>query len=180
MNVNEPEESSLNETGVDPIATPERGLNLRLGLGLLVMGLAVMGVLGWFVYKGISTRVLAAKTLVGQTRDASVLTVSITHPTSGAAAQELVLPGNTQAFIDAPIYGRINGYLKKWYADIGTHVHKGDILAEIEAPEADHQLRQAEADLETAKANLSLAQVDRYPHSQSASERCCRPSAGVC
>ncbi len=118
-----------------------------------------MGVLGWFVYRGISTRVLAAKTLVVQTRDASVLTVSITHPTFGAAAQELVLPGNTQAFIDAPIYGRINGYLKKWYADIGTHVHKGDILAEIEAPEADHQLRQAEADLETAKANLSLSQV---------------------
>ncbi len=159
MKVNEPEESSLNETAVDPIATPERGLHPGLGLGLIVVGLAAMGVLGWFVYRGISTRVLAAKTLVMQTHDASVLTVSITHPTLGAATQELVLPGNTQAFIDAPIYSRISGYLKKWYADIGTHVRKGDILAEIEAPEADQQLRQAEADLETARANLSLSQV---------------------
>ncbi len=159
MKVNEPEESSLNETSVDPIATPESGLHPGLGLGLIVVGLAVMGAIGWFVYRGISTRVLAAKTLVVQTRDASVLTVSVTRPTFGAATQELVLPGNTQAFIDAPIYARISGYLKKWYADIGTHVRKGDILAEIEAPEADQQLRQAEADLETAKANLSLSQV---------------------
>jgi RND family efflux transporter MFP subunit len=101
----------------------------------------------------------AAKALVVQTRESSVLAVSITHPTLGAAAQQLVFPGNTQAFMDAPIYARISGYLTKWYADIGSHVHKGDILAEIEAPEADQQLQQAQADLETAKSNLSLAQV---------------------
>ncbi len=161
MRINQPEESSLHETSpaAEPLASPEGGLHLGLRLGMIVLGLAVLAVIGWFVYQGISTRMLAAKALVVETREASVLVVSVTHPKLGAATQELVLPGNTQAFIDAPIYARINGYLKKWYADIGAHVHKGDILAEIEAPEADHQLRQAEADLETAKSNLSLSQV---------------------
>ena len=79
------------------------------------------------------------------------------------ATQELVLPGNTQPLIDAPIYARTNGYLKKWYSDIGTRVHKGDLIAEIETPEVDHQLQQASADLETAQANLNLAQTDRRP-----------------
>jgi RND family efflux transporter MFP subunit len=161
MKVNESEEPSLNEAGTDPkpVETPQGNRRLGLGLGLFVLGLAIAGLIGWFVYKGISTRVLAAKALIVQTHNASVLTVSITHPKLGAAAQQLVLPGNTQAFIDAPIYARISGYLKKWYADIGSHVHQGEILAEIEAPEADQQLRQAQADLETAKSNLNLAQV---------------------
>ncbi len=162
MKLNEPEESSVNPIVGDPpdAMPPPRGrLSVGLLLGLLALGLSALAIIGWFVYKGISTRVLAAKALVVQTHEDSVLTVSVTHPTLGAAAQDLVLPGNTQAFIDAPIYARISGYLKKWYADIGTHVHKGDILAEVEAPEADQQLRQAEADLESAKANLSLSEV---------------------
>src|SRR5687767_2146052 len=65
---------------------------------------------------------------------------------------EIVLPGNTQAFIDAPIYARTNGYLKRWYVDIGAHVKRGQLLAEIETPEIDQQLQQARADLKTAQA----------------------------
>ena len=77
----------------------------------------------------------------------------------GAAAQEITLPANTQAFIDTPIYARTNGYLRKWYADIGTHVHTGELLAEIETPELDQQVQQAQSDLATAQANQQIAQI---------------------
>jgi RND family efflux transporter MFP subunit len=131
----------------------------RLGLGFIVLLLLAAGAIGWFVYKGISTRVSTEKALVIETHDASVLTVAVTHPKMTGATQELVLPGNTQPLIEAPIYARTNGYLKKWYADIGTRVKAGDLLAEIETPEVDHQLQQARADVETAQANLNLAKL---------------------
>jgi RND family efflux transporter MFP subunit len=85
--------------------------------------------------------------------------VNVAHPQPGDRAQELVLPGNTQAFIDSPIYARTNGYLKRWYVDIGARVRNGQLLAEIETPELDQQLRQARADLATAEANLNLSQI---------------------
>ena len=78
---------------------------------------------------------------------------------SGRAAQEIVLPGNTQAFTDSPIYARTSGYLTHWYFDIGARVKKGDLLAEIETPEIDQQLQQAQSQLETAQANYDLAQT---------------------
>jgi RND family efflux transporter MFP subunit len=118
-----------------------------------------MAAIGWFVYKGISSRVSAEKALVVETHDASILAVSVTHPKVTGAAQELVLPGNTQPLIDAPIYARTSGYLKKWYADIGTRVKAGQVLADIETPEVDHQLQQAKADLETAQANFNLSKI---------------------
>jgi multidrug efflux pump subunit AcrA (membrane-fusion protein) len=70
-----------------------------------------------------------------------------------------VLPGNAQAFTDTPIYARTNGYLKMWYVDIGARVHQGDLLAEIETPELDQQLQQAEADLKSAEATLEIADI---------------------
>ena len=75
-----------------------------------------------------------------------------------------MLPGNTQAFTDAPIYSRTNGYLKRWYVDIGSRVKKGQLLAEIDTPEVNQQLRQARADLGTKQANLNLSKItpDRY------------------
>jgi RND family efflux transporter MFP subunit len=69
------------------------------------------------------------------------------------------LPGNIQAFVDAPIYARTNGYLKRWYFDIGSHVKQGQLLAEIESPEVEQQLSQAQADLGTATENLHLSQI---------------------
>src|ERR1700685_4238400 len=130
-----------------------------LGVGLIALLLIAAAAIGWFVYKGISTRVSAEKALVIETHDAAVPTVSVTHPKETPANQELVLPVNTQPLIDAPIYARTNGYLRKWYSDIGTRVKAGDLLAEIETPEVDEQLQQAKADLETAQANLNLAQI---------------------
>ena len=77
----------------------------------------------------------------------------------GSKAGDLALPGNVQAFTDTPIYSRTNGYLKKWYFDIGAHVRKGDLLAEIETPEIDQQLDQSRAELERMQANADLADV---------------------
>jgi RND family efflux transporter MFP subunit len=157
MYVEEPKESDLNETGTAPrsSAKQRRGLSF----GLIFTLLLAMAAIGWFVYKGINSRVSAEKALVVETHDAAYITVAVTHPKVTGASQQLVLPGNTQPLIDAPVYARTNGYLKKWYADIGTRVKAGDLLAEIETPEVDHQLQQARADLETAQANLNLAEI---------------------
>jgi RND family efflux transporter MFP subunit len=152
---NEPEVSRHAAVVSNRNAAPRRSV----GPGLILLLLIAAAAIGWFVYKGISTRVSAEKALVVETHDAATLIVSVTHPKESPATQELVLPGNTQPLIDAPIYARTNGYLKKWYSDIGTRVHKGDLIAEIETPETDHQLQQARADLETAQANLNLSQL---------------------
>jgi RND family efflux transporter MFP subunit len=116
------------------------------------------------VVSGILPRIQARNALVKETREMAIPTVAVVHPGRSAPSKELVLPANVEAYIDAPIYARSNGYLKKWYADIGTRVTAGQLLAEIESPEIDQQLRQARADLGTAEANLHLAEItsNRY------------------
>ena len=111
-----------------------------------------------FVF-GIQPRLEATAALKKATLDLSIVPVSVIRPKRGSPAQELVLPGNMQPFIDTPIFARTNGYLKLWKADIGTHVKAGELLAEIDAPEVDAQLQQARADLATAEANFRLAQT---------------------
>jgi multidrug efflux pump subunit AcrA (membrane-fusion protein) len=120
---------------------------------------AAAGVLVAVVFFGIHSRMTAETRLAEATDQAAIPTVSLVHPRPATGARELVLPGNTQAFIDSPIYARTNGYLKSWYADIGTRVRGGQLLAEIETPELDQQLRQAKADQATAEANLNLSQI---------------------
>jgi RND family efflux transporter MFP subunit len=115
--------------------------------------------LALLVYTGIHSRVAAESRLKLRTEEAAIPTVTVVFPKEGAPTQEIVLPGNTQAFIDAPIYARTSGYLKRWYFDIGAHVQKGQLLAEIETPELDQQLQQARADLDTAQANLNIAKI---------------------
>lgn len=85
--------------------------------------------------------------------------VSLVDQRQENSQQQLVLPGNVQAYFDAPIYARVPGYLKKWYFDIGASVKAGDVLAEIETPEVDQQLAQAQADLATAQAKERLAKL---------------------
>jgi RND family efflux transporter MFP subunit len=111
------------------------------------------------VVSGILPRIHARADLDKETAEMAIPTVSVVHPKRGAPAQEIVLPANVQAFIDAPIYARTNGYLKHWYVDIGTRVKAGQLLADIETPEVDQQLRQSKADLATAEANLNLSQI---------------------
>ena len=131
----------------------------KRGVLLVLAGVAVLAA-GF----GIATRVRSHKALREDTEAAAAPLVSVIAAERGAAQQELVLPGTAQAFTDAPIYARTSGYLRKWYADIGTRVHKGQLLAEIESPETDQQLLQARAEVGTARANERLARVtaDRY------------------
>jgi RND family efflux transporter MFP subunit len=111
------------------------------------------------VASGILPRIHARAALDKDTAEMAIPTVSVVRPKRGAPAQEVVLPANVQAYIDAPINARTNGYLKHWYADIGAHVKAGQLLADIETPEVDQQLRQSRADLATAEANLHLSQI---------------------
>lgn len=133
---------------------------LRVLLGLVV-ALAIAVAL---VASGIIPRLKAKAALRQQTESASEPAVTVVHPKRTNSSEEVVLPGNIQAFMDAPIYARTSGYLKKWYFDIGSHVKSGQLLAEIESPEVDQQLQQAREELGTAQANLKLAQLtaERY------------------
>jgi RND family efflux transporter MFP subunit len=136
----------------------------RLGpVALLAIG-ALAGAVSLGIYSGISARSTADVKLKRATEEAAVAVVNVVSPTPGAPTQEILLPGTTQAFTDAPIYARTSGYLKRWYFDIGAHVKQGQLLAEIDTPEVDQQLHQARADLETARANLRQAQItaDRW------------------
>jgi RND family efflux transporter MFP subunit len=141
------------------IEEPKRSKGRHLAAGIVV-ALAVIGALT----SGILPRVTARTTLRKETAQMALPTVAVIRPDRTAEADEVVLPANVQAYISAPIYARTNGYLKKWYADIGAHVKQGQLLAEIETPEVDQQLQQARADLGTAQANLHLAEItaNRY------------------
>src|SRR3984885_12299264 len=131
-------------------APKRRGLKLA-GLAILIVGGAIVA---RFVGRAHAERVLARATL-----EAAVPSVNVIHPQAGAPNQEIAGPGYTQAFTDTPVYARTSGYLKSWRVDIGARVKKGDLLAEIDTPEVDQQLRQARADLTTARANLRLAGI---------------------
>lgn len=109
--------------------------------------------------QGIWSRHSAHAALERDAQEASTLSVQVVNPQRSTRALDLVLPGNVQAFLDTPIYARTNGYLRKWYADIGAHVKAGQLLAEIDAPEVDDQLRAARADLANAQANYTLAKT---------------------
>lgn len=125
--------------------------------GRLLIVLAVVAVI--VAALGVASRVRARAALRDRTLAAAAPIVTVIHPTGGDPGSELVLPGNVEAFTDAPIYARTNGYVKAWYADIGTVVKQGQKLADIESPEVDQELRQARADLNTAAANEQLAKV---------------------
>jgi len=126
------------------------------GLWMLVAAALVLG-LG--IYAGLQGRRGADAALKRATEEAATPTVAVVSPSPASSTDELVLPGTARAFTDAPIYARASGYLKKWYADIGSRVTQGQILAEIETPELDQQLRQARADLDNARANMEMART---------------------
>jgi RND family efflux transporter MFP subunit len=134
-----------------PVVIEPRRLRRSVAIAIVIaIGLGVGGV---------ALRMHAGTTLKARTEADAVPTVSLIDPGPGVSHEELVLPGNVQAWFDAPIYARVPGYLKKWYFDIGAQVKTGDLLAEIETPELDQQLRQAQADLATAVAKEKLAEI---------------------
>ncbi len=152
-------ESKLSATNLDQDETPNvsRGCLVTLVVAALIAAAA-------FAIAGIDRRVHANTELVRYTDANAAPPVSLAQPVFEKDAREIVLPGNMQAFTLAPIYARTTGYVKSWSYDIGTHVHKGDLLAVIETPELDQQLAQARADLATAQSNAALAKItaDRY------------------
>src|SRR5438045_3520459 len=120
---------------------------------LIVIVLALVG--GFTLFQRRSQYQALAK----ETETRAVPTVAVVHPTTEPSEEGLVLPGSMQAYVESPIYARTNGYLKKWYRDIGSRVQKGEPLADIDTPEVDQQLIQAKADLETAAANANLSHI---------------------
>src|SRR6266403_2632390 len=141
-----------NSTQIEKTRHPvNRGLGMAVAL-LLVAAVYISGV--W-------SRVSARKTLNAETAQVALTAVSVVTPQQMAPAEEIVLPGNVQPFITSPIYARTSGYLRKWTVDIGAHVKKGQLLAVIETPEVDQQLQQSLSNLNTAKANLALAETTK-------------------
>jgi RND family efflux transporter MFP subunit len=127
----------------------------RYWLAIVLSVLAIAGLLAY----GIRARLGAETAVNRETAEMAVTPVSIVRPQRLSPQQEVVLPGNVQPYYNSPIYARTNGYVKRWYVDIGTHVKQGELLAEIETPELDQQLQQARANLATAQANLNLSQI---------------------
>lgn len=138
-----------------PPISGRKAIFILIGVVIVAAILAVVGII---------PRLRAEKTLKTRTGDLALADVTIAKPATGEPSQEIVLPGNMFAYVDSPIYARTDGYLEKWYFDIGARVKKGDLLATIASPEVDQQLAQARADLSTAEATAGYAkqQAQRY------------------
>jgi RND family efflux transporter MFP subunit len=156
MTTNEPIQ---NEPRQEVDATAPRQPQRKVPKVVVILAAAGAIALLLEIRSGIAARVSAHTNLSIATEAAATPIVSVVHPREGAPLEELTLPGNTQAFTDTPIYARTSGYLKRWYHDLGAHVRRGELLAEIEAPEIDKQLQQARADLEAARATSRLAET---------------------
>jgi RND family efflux transporter MFP subunit len=141
-------EAPANDTR--PPLSGVRAAFLLVGLLIVAAALAIMGIV---------PRLKARTTLQAETEALAVRDVLVAPPTLGQPSNEIVLPGNVQAFTDSPIYARTSGYLKKWFFDIGARVKKGQRLAIIASPEVDQQLATAQAELATARATARNAQI---------------------
>ena len=157
-----PEPSPMPETppmpGPSPLSEPslgkpDRALSRKIRRYALLLLVLALFLAAW----GEISRLLARSALAKETATDALPTVVTVKPTRTDLGEELILPGTVQAYVEAPIYARTNGYLKTWYTDIGTTVKKGQLLAEIETPEVDQQLAQSQADLATARANEALS-----------------------
>ncbi len=136
-------------------ASPRKAL---LFVGLVLLVLAVAAVIA------VLSRLHDNRVLADETAQSSVPTVAVVHPIAEKPDEELVLPGTLQAYIESPIYARTNGYLVRWYHDIGSHVRQGELLADIDTPEIDEELLQAKAARQQVVAALNLAKInaERY------------------
>jgi len=148
-----------NNVEIVPLAPdPKKSMASQSGpIIALIIGAVVLAVLIF----GIRSRVKAEATLRTVTAQMAVPSVSVAQPKPAAPVQEIILPGNIQPFISSPVYARTDGYLTKWYFDIGAHVKAGQLLATIQSPEIDEQLSQARSTLATAQANLNLAEITK-------------------
>jgi RND family efflux transporter MFP subunit len=143
------------QTSPGRVEAAQRSYKHWLGPGIALIVVAAL------LISGILSRVRARAALNKETAQAALAAVSVVSPKRTTPTDEIILPGNVQPYITSPIYARTNGYLKKWYFDIGAHVKQGQLLAVIETPEVDQQLQQARSNLLTARANLELASITK-------------------
>jgi len=134
---------------ITPITPSTRRLRVAASVG------AILAVL--IVAAGFAARAVEARQLRHWTDAQAILSVQVIQPVSSTSGAKLDLPGRLEAYTRAPLYARVNGYLKTWQVDIGAHVKVGQLLATIETPDLDQQLLQARADLASAQANAQLA-----------------------
>src|SRR3984893_18747582 len=147
-------EPSEKAQAVSPASPPKPRSGKRLLWFLLIP--AALGASSLLVTR---ERKKTDQQLGATTKSLEVQTVNVIHPQRGISSSDLTLPGMIQAFSESPIYARVDGYVRSWHADIGTRVTKGQLLAEIDAPEVDQQLNQARALLNQAETSLALAKV---------------------
>ena len=148
------EHSHQQETAsVSPASPPPRSLR-RIGL-FAAAAAVIIALFGVLQRRGHEAEVAQ------WTRDQAIPTVAVIAPLPGATKEPLVLPGTVQAWYETPIYARVNGYLKNWYFDYGARVKKGDLLAEIDAPDIDAQLAAAGAKLNSARATVKVREAER-------------------
>ena len=133
-----------------PQPRKHHGYLIAIVLGILFLVAAIVGLMARFSER---------KALANETETLAVATVAVVHPKTEPPQEELVLPSTLQAFTESPIYARTNGYLKKWYKDIGSPVHQGELLADIETPEIDQELLQARAARDQSSAQVEIAKT---------------------
>ena len=150
---------TLNESNQVQTVVPTSGPTRTTGWGIIAAVTILLLGAAYGVFEGIHSRVEAKAELRQVAMNSAIPFVNVVYPKGGADAEEIELPGNTQAFTDTPIYARTSGYVKEWHVDIGARVKQGQLLAVIETPELDQQLRQAKADLKNAEANLQIADI---------------------
>src|SRR5712664_1925008 len=146
-------ESGVQMDPVDQEQPRSKGSRFFTILFLVVIVLVLVGALTLFQRRS------QYQALAKETETLAIPTVAVIHATVESTEEDLVLPGAMQAYVESPIYARTNGYLKKWYHDIGSRVARGEILADIDTPEVDQQLSQARADLNTSQANANLSKI---------------------
>ncbi|MFZ0312759.1 MAG: efflux RND transporter periplasmic adaptor subunit [Candidatus Korobacteraceae bacterium] len=134
-----------------PPATPRRAL---LFVAIVVVVLAAAGLAALLM------RIHDSHVLADETEQDAIPTVAVVHPTAEKPNEDLVLPGSLQAYIESPIYARTNGYLLRWYKDIGSHIKQGELLADIDTPEVDQELMQARAARQQVLAAMDLAKIN--------------------
>ena len=147
------EDSMTNQSQSTPTTNPGAG---RHGLKWFLMVPLVLCVCALVTFY---LRAQSSKKLVSRTQALEAEPVNVIHATPGALSNDLALPATLEAYSDSPIYARTDGYVSHWYADIGTHVRQGQLLALIDSPEVDQQLNQDRAVLSQTKANLTIAGI---------------------
>jgi multidrug efflux system membrane fusion protein len=162
-------EPEINQSAVEPAHTPPEvtpppelpAAPPRTAVIIVVLVVVVLLLSG---AASMFSRFRAGRALAKETEIDSVATVSVVHPIAEKPDEELVLPASLQAYEESPIYARTNGYLLRWYRDIGSHVAQGELLADIDTPEVDQELSQARASRQQASAQLDIAKIsaDRW------------------